>query len=208
MQYFSYSQVRSYIISYSIAPRRGIRLARFHSVRWILVFWLFILSAVGFMDRTNVSIAGVAIGQEYQLDPIRLGWIFSAFLLGYAAFQIPGGWLAVKAGPRRVLALAVLWWGIFTALTASVSPHAEHALLLLFLVRLSLGVGESVIYPAANQFVSRWIPVAERGRAHGWIFAGVGAGSGLTPPLLTWINSTTAGARHLFFVLWWVSSPG
>jgi ACS family glucarate transporter-like MFS transporter len=155
----------------------------------MLVFWLFILSAVGFMDRTNVSIAGVAIGQEYQLDPIRLGWIFSAFLVGYAVFQVPGGWLAVRAGPRRVLALAVLWWGIFTALTASVSPHAEHALLLLFLVRLSLGVGESVIYPAANQFVSRWIPVAERGRAHGWIFAGVGAGSGLTPPLLTWINS-------------------
>ena len=159
------------------------------SVRWMLVFWLFVLSAVGFMDRTNVSIAGVAIGREYQLDPIRLGWIFSAFLLGYAAFQVPGGWLAARVGPRRVLALAVLWWGIFTALTASVSPAAEHPLLLLFLVRLSLGAGESVIYPAANQFVARWIPVAERGRAHGWIFAGVGAGSGLTPPLLTWINS-------------------
>ena len=54
---------------------------------------------------------------------------------------------------------------------------------------MALGAGESVIYPAANQFVSRWIPVAERGRAHGWIFAGVGAGSGVTPPLLTWINS-------------------
>jgi MFS transporter, ACS family, glucarate transporter len=165
--------------------------------RWLLVFWLFVLSAIAFMDRTNVSIAGVAIGAEYQLDKIRLGWIFSAFLLGYAAFQVPGGWLAARMGPRRVLTLAVLWWGIFTALTASVSPHAEQALLLLILVRLLLGAGESVIYPAANQFVSRWIPVAERGRAHGWIFAGVGAGSGLTPPLLTWIN-TSYGWRTSF----------
>jgi len=159
-------------------------------VRWALVLWLFVLSAIAFMDRTNVSIAGVAIGREYQLDKIRLGWIFSAFLIGYAAFQVPGGWLASRIGPRRVLALAVLWWGLFTALTASVPLGASNALLLFILIRLGLGAGESVIYPAANQFVSRWIPVAERGRAHGWIFAGVGAGSGLTPPLLTLINSS------------------
>jgi len=170
---------------------------RRYPVRWVLVFWLFILSAIAFMDRTNVSIAGVAIGQEYQLDKIRLGWIFSAFLVGYAAFQVPAGWLATRVGPRRVLALAVLWWGVFTALTASVSPQAPRALLLLILIRMALGAGESVIYPAANQFVSRWIPVAERGRAHGWIFAGVGAGSGLTPPLLTWIN-THSGWRASF----------
>jgi ACS family glucarate transporter-like MFS transporter len=164
-------------------PRRA------YPIRWVLVVWLFVLSAIAFMDRTNVSIAGVAIGREFHLDKIHLGWIFSAFLIGYAALQVPGGWLATRMGPRKVLALAVLWWGVFTALTGAVSSQAEHALGLLILVRLALGAGESVIYPAANQFVSRWIPVAERGRAHGWIFAGVGAGSGLTPPLLTWINS-------------------
>jgi ACS family glucarate transporter-like MFS transporter len=162
---------------------------RSYPIRWLLVLGLFVLSAIAFMDRTNVSIAGVAIGREYQLDQIHLGWIFSAFLIGYAAFQVPAGWLATRVGPRRVLALAVIWWGVFTALTASVSPASSQALLLLILIRAALGAGESVIYPAANQFVSRWIPVAERGRAHGWIFAGVGAGSGLTPPLLTYINS-------------------
>jgi ACS family glucarate transporter-like MFS transporter len=174
-------------------------LIRRYPVRLILVFWLFVLSAVAFMDRTNVSIAGVAIGREYQLDKITLGWIFSAFLVGYALFQVPGGWLATRAGPRRVLAVAVLWWGVFTALTAAVSPNAQHALLMLILVRLALGIGESVIYPAANQFVSRWIPVAERGTAHGWIFAGVGAGSGLTPPLLTLINASYGWRVSFFF---------
>jgi len=170
-----------------------------YPVRAILVFWLFVLSAIAFMDRTNVSIAGLAIGREYQLDKIRLGWVFSAFLIGYAIFQVPGGWLATRVGPRRVLTLAVLWWGVFTALTAAILPHAQNALLMLILVRLALGIGESVIYPAANQFVSRWIPVAERGTAHGWIFAGVGAGSGLTPPLLTLINSTYGWRASFFF---------
>src|SRR5690606_35308776 len=68
-----------------------------------------------------------------------------------------------------------------------VSPLAQNALVLLILVRLSLGIGESVVYPAANQFIARWIPVQERGKANGWIFAGVGAGAGLTPPLLVGI---------------------
>jgi MFS transporter, ACS family, glucarate transporter len=174
-------------------------LIRRYPVRLILVFWLFVLSAIAFMDRTNVSIAGMAIGREYHLDKIRLGWIFSAFLVGYALFQVPGGWLATRVGPRRVLALAVLWWGIFTALTAAIPPTAPRTLWLLILVRLALGIGESVIYPAANQFVSRWIPIAERGTAHGWIFAGVGAGSGLTPPLLTLINSSYGWRASFFF---------
>jgi ACS family glucarate transporter-like MFS transporter len=58
---------------------------------------------------------------------------------------------------------------------------------LLIAVRFLLGVGEAVLYPASSQFVARWIPVNERGRANGWIFAGVGAGAGLSVPVLTWL---------------------
>src|SRR6516162_9380395 len=141
------------------------------------------------MDRTNISIAGPAIRNELGLDDVHLGWVFSAFLLGYAAFQVVGGWLAYRFGPRLVLAAGVLWWGLFSALTTVASPHLAHALLLLILIRFSLGAGEAVIYPASNQFVARWIPVPERGRANGWIFAGVGAGAGLSIPLLNWINN-------------------
>ncbi|MFL6550009.1 MAG: MFS transporter, partial [Povalibacter sp.] len=153
-------------------------------MRWLLVLWLFVLSTIAFLDRTNISIAGVGLAEEYGLTKVQLGGIFSAFLIGYAGFQVPGGWLAVRLGPRKVLTLGVMWWGVFTALTAIVSPKANHALLLLIFVRLALGIGESVVYPAANQFVAQWIPVHERGKANGWIFAGVGAGAGLTPPLL------------------------
>ncbi|WP_380601611.1 MFS transporter [Steroidobacter flavus] len=184
-------------------------------VRHALVFVLFLLSTVAFLDRTNISIAGVALAQEYGLSKVQLGWVFSAFLIGYAGFQIPAGWLAVRLGPRNILTLGVLWWGVFTGLTAIVSPTASHALIALILVRFGLGVGESVIYPAANQFVARWIPVNERGKANGWIFAGVGAGAGLTPPILNAIVESHGWRASFWFcalvgclvgLLWYVAA--
>lgn len=170
-------------------------------LRSLLVLWLFLFSAVAYMDRTNISIAGGTIRDELHTDNIHLGWIFSAFLVGYAAFQIIGGWLACQFGPRRALAAGVLWWGLFTALTAIVSPRIAYALPLLILIRFSLGAGEAVMYPAANQFVAQWIPVAERGRATGWIFAGVGAGAGVSIPVLAWLN-----ARYSWRASFWFSA--
>ena len=154
--------------------------------RFFLAFLLFILSAISFLDRTNISIAGLQISSEYGLGNQHLGWIFSAFLIGYAGFQVPAGWLASRFGPRLVIALGVVWWGIATALTAVIPPGISQAVLLLISIRFALGAGEAVIYPAANQFVARWVPEHERGFINGLIFAGVGAGSGLTPPLLAW----------------------
>jgi MFS transporter, ACS family, glucarate transporter len=167
-------------------------------VRYVLIFWLFLLSAVAFLDRTNISIAGIFLRSEYHLTNQQLGRVFSAFLIGYAAFQVPGGWLAERMGPRRLLTLGVLWWGVFTILTTAVPNQLGSALILLIGVRLALGAGEAVIYPASNQFVARWFPVRERGIANGWIFAGVGAGAGLTPHLLTWIV-THQGWRSSFW---------
>ena len=156
-------------------------------VRWFLVFWLFVLSAVSYLDRVNISIAGGSIVDAYHLTDVQLGRVFSALVVGYALFQTVGGYLADRFGPRRVLTAGVVWWGVFTALTALVPADIRSALFLFVVVRFLLGVGEAVIYPAANQFIARWIPMRERGIANGWIFAGVGAGAGLTPPLITYL---------------------
>jgi ACS family glucarate transporter-like MFS transporter len=161
--------------------------AKTSHVRWFLVFWLFILSAVSYLDRVNISIAGGSIAEAYHLSDVQLGKVFSAMLVGYALFQTVGGRLADRFGPRRVLAGGVMWWGIFTALTAMVPANIAGALVVFIAVRFLLGAGEAVIYPSANQFVARWIPTTERGIANGWIFAGVGAGAGLTPLLVTYI---------------------
>jgi ACS family glucarate transporter-like MFS transporter len=154
-------------------------------VRWLLIFWLFVLSCVAFLDRVNMSIAGSSIATSYGLTNVQLGSVFSAFLWGYALFQTIAGALVVRLGPRRVLAAGVVWWGIFTALTAAVPPSLAGALAIFIGIRFLLGAGESIIYPASNQFVARWIPMGERGVANGWIFAGVGVGAGISPPLIT-----------------------
>jgi ACS family glucarate transporter-like MFS transporter len=156
-------------------------------IRFFLAFLLFLLSAVAYLDRTNISIAGLQISAEYGLGNQRLGWIFSAFLIGYAGFQVPAGWLASRFGPRAVLTLGVLSWGVVTELTALLPTGLSHVVAVLIAIRFALGISESVMYPAANQFVAQWIPQQERGVVNGLIFAGVGAGSGLTPPLLTWL---------------------
>lgn len=184
-------------------------------VRYFLAFWLFILSGVAFLDRTNISITGLQISKEYDIGNQQLGWIFSAFLIGYAGFQVPAGWLAARFGPRRVLTFGVLSWCAATALTALLPFGISQAILLLICIRLVLGAGESVIYPAANQFVARWVPLKERGITNGLILAGVGAGSGLTPPLLTWLI-VSYGWRVAFWfssvvgiavcAVWWQTS--
>jgi ACS family glucarate transporter-like MFS transporter len=156
-------------------------------IRWLLIGWLFVLSAVAFLDRVNLSIAGTRLAADYHLSDVQFGLLSTVFLLGYAFFQTPAGWLADRWGPRRVLAGGVMWWGVFTALTAAVPTGLRNPLLLLLLARFLLGVGEAVMYPCSNQFVARWIPTQERGLANGLIFAGVGVGSAASPSLITYI---------------------
>lgn len=190
----------------------GAALGRATHIRFFLCFWLFVLSAISFLDRTNISVAGIQISRAFGLGNQRLGWIFSSFLVGYACFQLPAGVLAVRFGPRRILTFGVLTWGVCNALTALLPSGFADAVLLLIGLRCALGIAESVIYPAANQFVARWVPQKERGLVNGLIFAGVGAGSGLTPPLLTWLILTFGWRAAFWFdsalgvtgaLVWW-----
>jgi ACS family glucarate transporter-like MFS transporter len=156
-------------------------------VRYLLIMLIFVVSAVVYIDRSNISIAGIYLAQDYGIDNVQLGWVFSAFLLGYAFFQVPAGWVVGKLGPRKTLTFGLIWWSALSIATALVPPTMSHALMVLIGVRFVLGLGESVAYPSSNQFIAAWFPTAERGLANGWVFGGVGLGSGLAPPLVAWI---------------------
>lgn len=156
-------------------------------LRWVLIFWMFLMSAIAYLDRVNISVAGQAIQKDFALTNVQLGWVFSAFVIGYALFQAPGGRLADRFGPRNVITAGVIWWGVFTTLTALVPAGTALSITLLIAMRFLLGIGEAVVYPASNRLVAAWIPSVERGLANGLIFAGVGAGAGITPPLITYI---------------------
>src|ERR1700759_648597 len=110
-------------------------------MRWALVVWMFVMSAIAYLDRVNISIAGKALARDFHLDDVQLGWVFSSFVLGYALFQAPGGRLADRFGPARVLAAAMVWYAFFTSATAWTPSTIPFALLLLLSVRFLLGSG-------------------------------------------------------------------
>ena len=158
-------------------------------IRWVLIFWMFVVSAIAYLDRVNISIAGTTIAQEFHLSKVQLGWIFSAFVAGYALFQTPGGRIADRIGPRATLMIGVIWWGVFTSLITFLPPGVGGMLAVIIGMRFCLGMGEAVVYPASNCVVAQWIPSSERGLANGFIFCGVGFGAGVTPPLIAYLMS-------------------
>jgi ACS family glucarate transporter-like MFS transporter len=169
------------------------------NVRWVVIFWMFIIAAVSYLDRNNISIAASLIQQEFGLTNLQLGGVFSAFVMGYAFTQPIAGRIADRFGPYKVITVALVWWSLLTALLPHIPVGLGHSILLLMVMRFALGVGEAVIFPASNRLVANWIPSSERGLANGLIFAGVGVGGGVAPPLITYVM-ITYGWREAFYV--------
>jgi len=156
-------------------------------VRWIVIACTFCVAGVSYLDRNNVSIAAAALQKEFDLSNVQLGAVFSAFIMGYALMQPLAGRIADRFGASRVIAAGILWWSLFTALLPALPIGVPGATGILLAVRFLLGAGEAVIFPASNRLVANWIPSRERGLANGLIFAGVGAGGGIAPPLMTFV---------------------
>jgi ACS family glucarate transporter-like MFS transporter len=146
------------------------------------------ISTISYVERVNVTVVGDYLMRDYRIDQTQMGGIFTAFLLGYAVFQIPAGLLSDRFGPRRVLAGALLCWGSLTLLTAL----AEYLVLAswlgvlntLLVVRFLLGISASPTYPAAARSISQWVTPSQRAGANALVLAGIAVGSALTPPAL------------------------
>ena len=177
----------------------GSKIGSVGGVRWLVISWTLVIAAVSYLDRNNISIAISFIQKEFGFSNVQTGGLFSAFVLGYALMQPLAGRIADHFGPRRAVAGAIVWWSVFTLLVPLVPSSAPGALFIMGAVRFLLGIGEAVIFPASNRLVASWIPSRERGLANGLIFAGVGVGGGIAPPLITWIMLSHSW-RWAFFV--------
>ena len=161
-------------------------------VRWHIVALLAVMAGLTYVDRLNFGIAGTYIQGEFHFSNQAMGWVLGSFSLGYAVFHIPTGWLGDRFGPRRILALAVLWWSIFTAATAIV-PRLPFATFLglawsFGITRFMLGVGESPAMPVGNKVMGYWLGDRERAFGTSIFLAGVGAGGVIAPVFITWLT--------------------
>ena len=144
---------------------------------WVIVFAV-TLAVIQYIDRVAISQAAPLISADLGLTPAQMGWVFSAFTLAYALFEIPGGYLGDRIGPRRVLLRIVLWWSFFTAATGWVWNWGS-----LVVTRFLFGAGEAGCFPNLTKAFNRWLPATERARAQGimWMSARWG---GAAAPLL------------------------
>lgn len=145
-----------------------------------VVLWLTVLAyLITYMDRVVIATAAPSIQREFGFSDETLGWVFASFSIAYALFQIPGGWLGDRFGPRRALTGVVVWWSTFTALTATTFSAGS-----MMVTRFLFGMGEAGAFPIATRSLSRWMLPAERGWAQGVTHAGARLGGAVTPALV------------------------
>jgi MFS family permease len=136
-------------------------------VVWLLAAAVFI----NYFDRGNLATASPLMQRELALSNSELGALFSAFFWSYAPLQPIAGWLAQRFDIRYVLGGGLALWALATVLTGLVSSFA-----MIFMLRILLGVGESVAYPSNAKFLAQRIPSDQRGRANGLIAVGQSLG--------------------------------
>jgi sugar phosphate permease len=186
----------------SVKARRPTRVR--HAVLWMTV----LAYMITYMDRVVISTAAPSIRAEFDLSKETMGWILGAFQISYALFQIPGGWLGDRFGPRAALTGVVAWWSAFTAATVLTWNAGS-----LIVCRFLFGMGEAGAFPIATRSLSRWILPSERGWAQGVTHAGSRFGGAITPILVVaLIASFGWRAPFLLFALvglawagaWWL----
>ncbi|MCG8526225.1 MAG: MFS transporter [Opitutales bacterium] len=163
--------------------------------RVLFVCGTFSLSLLLYIDRTCISVAKGPIAESLNLSDTQMGWVLSAFALGYALAQTPSGYLADRFGPRIVLSGIVTIWSLFTALTGAAFNYLS-----LLIYRFLFGVGESGAFPSMARASFSWIPLKERGLVTGINFSGSRLGAAFALPLMAWLISAV-GWRNTFYIL-------
>lgn len=163
--------------------------------RNVILALLFLGWSLGNLDRYIMNYAVVSITGDLQLDASSTGIILSAFFLGYAIMQIPGGWLADKFGAKRVLLMAVITWSIFTGLTA-----IAWSLTAMIVIRFLFGIGEGGFQPSSSKIIATIFPKEERGRAMSIMLTSGGIVSLIVPLLAAYLLGTI-GWRMMFIII-------
>ncbi len=139
---------------------------------------------ISYIDRTNISVASIAMQGEFHWTETTKGLVLSSFFVGYIVLQVASGRLASRYGGRTLLGVAVIWWSVWTMLT----PRAAYvSLSALIAARVALGLGEAAVFPACINMVGRWVPVESRSRAVALFSSGLSLGTVFALPVTGWL---------------------
>jgi MFS transporter, ACS family, solute carrier family 17 (sodium-dependent inorganic phosphate cotransporter), other len=177
--------------------------------RHTLLLLCFLALFIAYTDRVNISVAAVAMREQLGWTQTTKGLVLSAFFVGYMLFMIVSGWLSHRYGGKRVLAVAVVTWSVFTLLTPWAAVHSTAALIA---VRIGLGIGEAAVLPAAFELFSRWVPPEERTRSVARYLSGIPFGQVIGFVGTSWIIAQSGwpmafyvfGALGLVWVVIWL----
>lgn len=170
-------------------------------IRWVVLGMLFVLTAINYADRATLSIAGTSIAKDLKLDPVAMGYIFSAFGWSYVIGQLPGGWLLDRFGSKFVYFFSVIFWSFFTLTQGFVGAFAAGtAVLMLFAMRFMVGLSEAPSFPANARIVAAWFPSHERGTASAIFNSAQYFATVIFAPLMGWITHTY-GWQAVFSVM-------
>ena len=151
-------------------------------IRWLMIFLGCAANAINYIDRANLAVAAPTIRHDMGISATTMGLILGAFFWTYAFMQLPFGWFADRVGARLSLALAVLWWSVATALTATARSVASFTGF-----RLLLGIGEAGAYPSGAKLNVTWFPRRERAIVASIFDSGSRIGNALALPLVAWL---------------------
>jgi MFS family permease len=163
--------------------------------RYTALFALFMIWIVSYLDRMAMATAIPYIAKEFNLTPVAMGVVMSAFFVGYATFQIPGGILADRFGPRKVLSGAILWWSAFTFLTGTVT-----SLFSMIWIRVLFGIGEGIAPAATWKSCANWSPAKERSATSALMMCSNALGPALAPLFVAAVMAAW-GWRAVFYSL-------
>src|ERR1700743_440516 len=150
---------------------------------------------ITYVDRVNVSTAAIQFSKEFHLSNTQVGLLFSAFAYPYLLFQVFGGWVGARSGPRATLTICQMIWAGATVLTG-----LSTGLVTMFIARLLLGLGEGATFPTATRAMSNWTAANRRGFAQGITHAFARIGNAVTPPIVTWLMIAVSW-RGAFIIL-------
>ena len=135
---------------------------------------------IAYIDRTNISVASIAMKEQFHWTETTKGYVLSSFFIGYLILQVASGTLANRYGGRIVLGGAVIWWSLVTIVTP---PAALYSFSALIAARIALGLGEAAVFPASINMIGRWVPPARRSRAVAICSSGLSLGTVVSLPL-------------------------